>query len=116
MGRYLLGFVTALLILGTASLPAGAQAKSNIVVYNSSDAWAWVTAYSSGIIKGAWCTDPGKYSSRQFSNGITSLRVEATHKNCAHPVMLDRSFKPASNAGTNAHLRGKNGRYTWTPQ
>lgn len=116
MGKYFVGFLMAAVVLATASLPAVAQRNSTVVVYNLSDAWAWVTAYSSGTIQGAWCIDPGKASHRAFTYGITRLRVEVTHKGCAHPVMLDRDVNPKSNTFSSGYLRGEKGRYTWSPQ
>ena len=114
MKKYLTGFAIAVLILGIGSQPVRAQSMATVVVYNESDAWGWTTAYSSGIIIGAWCTNPKSHSSRQFKNSVGRLRVEVTKKNCAHPVMLDRSFDPTSKTWTVAHLRGQNGSYSWS--
>ena len=113
MHKYIIGLAMALVIVSTSTVPTSA-ALAGATVYNESDAWAWTTAYSGGTIVGAWCTDPGKQSMRQFKNGVSRFRVEVTHKNCAHPVMLDRSV--SSRGSVVAVLRGKNGVYAWDSQ
>ena len=112
MRKSLLASAIAAMLLAGASLPTAAQQYAHIVVYNRSDAWGWITAYSSGSIKGAWCVDPGKHSVNSFRVGITRLRVEVTHKNCSHPVMLDASVS-RKNSGITATIYGANGKYSW---
>jgi hypothetical protein len=107
-------FLAAFLLVLAA--PALAASFAVHVTNKTPDAWAWVTAYSAyaGNIDGAWCVAPGEKSTRTFSNVIGRLRVEATVKNCAHPVMLDRSLTGAAHASAfYATLEGSSKNYAW---
>ena len=116
MKRLLFGFIVLSTIFAIMTQPAPAAPKSTPVAWNkTTDAWAWITAYSSGYIQGAWCVPPGKTdATHSFNLRITDLRVEVTHKNCAHPVMLDRTIGPRRGSiQINGLLEGKDGKYTW---
>ncbi len=110
----LCSLLTAFLLVLAA--PTSAASFAVHVTNKTPDAWAWVTAYGAyaGNIDGAWCVAPGEKSSRNFSNVIGRLRVEATVKNCAHPVMLDRSLTGAAHASAfYATLEGSGKNYVW---
>lgn len=115
MKSFVLGSFLAAFSLMLA-LPALAATFAVHVTNKTPDAWAWITAYGAyaGNIDGAWCVAPGEKSTRTFSNAIGRLRVEATVKNCAHPVMLDRSLTGAAHASAfYATLEGSGKNYAW---
>ena len=115
MKKSVLGSCLAAILLLIAA-PAAAASFAVHVTNKTPDAWAWVTAYSaySGHIDGAWCVAPGEKSTRTFSNVVGRLRVEATVRNCAHPVMLDRSLTGEAHASAfYASLEGHDKNYVW---
>jgi hypothetical protein len=105
-------------LIGTG-VPAGAREdQSHVYVDNSTpDAWVWVTAYTRTFSKsaGAWCVAPGEQDRHGLKADVAEVRVEVTHKNCAHPVILDqRAGFPKDALTMQYHVRGSKGQYTFS--
>jgi hypothetical protein len=122
MKKLIFGLVAALAMTAT-TLPA--FAGSSITVRNhTADAWVWVTSYVGGtfgreILKGGvYCLGPNDSRSNAYNQNVTTVRVEVTKRNCAHPVMLDRELgsKPitAHDLIFSGNVNGSNGTYSFT--
>ena len=93
------------------------------MVHNDSDAWGWVTVYleAHSKILTSGCVAPksdrvfttytvhGQYHS--VSGVPYDVRIEAEHKDCAHPVMLDRTLGWDGKA--EYWLHGRSGKYVF---
>lgn len=114
-------FALTVALLGTAAMAA--------TITNKSDASAWITIYSGarqGIIA-SFCLAPGQHAEipdggKGFVVGPSAmmypvnkkpyeLRAEVTHKNCAHPVMLDATL--GYDGTTPYYVHGSAGRYAF---
>ena len=88
--------------------------KARVELHNQSDAWIWITAYT---VNGAtrhpydsFCVGPHRNEVHFVKRGyLDEIRGEVTHKNCAHPVMLDRTLGYDGKAPY--YLTGSNGTY-----
>jgi hypothetical protein len=81
-----LALVTA--FAATSALPARAGShESTIKVTDiSKGGWIWVTSYSHGVNKGAFCVAPNTTGERTFQANITTILFEVGRQNCSHPL------------------------------
>ena len=82
-----------------------------VEVHNQSDAWVWITVYGNEnhIYKTA-CVGPSSTQDFHLPYGnLREVRGEVTQRNCAHPVMLDRTL--GWDGKTPYYLTGSKGKY-----
>ena len=94
--------------------PSPAQGRlQEVVVHNESDAWAWITTYQRDVLTRmtfASCVAPHRNKILYITKtDVHDVRAEVTHKNCTHPVMLDR--KLGYDGKTPYYVTGSNGKY-----
>jgi hypothetical protein len=92
-----------------APAPASATDESFVMVYNGSDAYAWVTAYYTLFVSkqmGAWCVAPGEEDTHGLRSAIMEVRIEVSAGGCqrsphlANRLMFFASSSMFEKAGT----------------
>jgi hypothetical protein len=100
----------------------GVAYAARIAIANwTQDASVWVTVYGANrVIIGSYCVGPRYSDNREvkksLNDGASAVRVEVTHANCSHPVMLDRELKAWHGASFKGSVTGSKGSYTFTQQ
>ena len=105
-------------------IPNGGGGGGNggrVEVHNQSDAWTWITVYGENfsdahhfgaklLIFKTECVGPHSTKDFRVTSGyVREVRGEATQRNCAHPVMLDRTL--GWDGKTPYYLTGSKGKY-----
>lgn len=112
---FLCGVIAACALLAVQGVADAAKVS---VANWTQDAWAWVTVYGANrVIIGSYCVAPRVSDSGNVSKSLndaaSAVRVEVTHKGCAHPVMLDRELKAWSGGNFRGDVSGTKGSYTF---
>jgi hypothetical protein len=108
--------VAAMCALFSAFAPTPASAWSaHIYTHNTSDAYAWVTAYSGSFhsgVQGAWCVPPGKYDKHGLSALVRYVYIEVSQGRCQGHIIAKEELDTRNKANVQEYrVTGHSGQY-----